>query len=48
MSTASASLHRGVLQEVDIYQQAPPKHHMQVIRMLASKTGLAARMDAAG
>eukprot|EP00347_Sterkiella_histriomuscorum_P006224 403353590 len=48
MSTASAQLHRGVLTEVDMYQNTPPQFQMQVVRMLSSKTALAARMDSAG
>ena len=48
MSTASAQLHRGHLQEVDLALGAPPKFGMQIIRMLATKTALAARIDACG
>ena len=48
MSTATAQLHRGHLQEVDLAVGAPPKFSMQVIRMLATKTALAARIDACG
>jgi RNA processing factor Prp31 len=48
MSTATAQLHRGHLQEVDLAVGAPPKFGMQIIRMLATKTALAARIDACG
>ena len=48
LSTASAQLHRGHLQHVDIAASAPPKFSMQIIRMLATKTALAARIDSCG
>ena len=48
MSTATAQLHRGHLQEVDLAVGAPTKFGMQIIRMLATKTALAARIDACG
>ena len=48
MSTAGAELHMGHLREVDLALQAPPKFQKQIIRMLSTKTGLAARVDACG
>lgn len=48
LSTANAQLHRGYLQEVDVASTAPPKFSMQIIRMLATKTALAARIDSCG
>ena len=48
LSTASAQLHRGYLQEVDIAATAPPQFSIQIVRMLATKSALAARVDACG
>jgi U4/U6 small nuclear ribonucleoprotein PRP31 len=48
LSTANAQLHRGHLQEVDLAVSAPPKFSMQIIRMLATKSTLAARIDSCG
>ena len=48
MSTATAQLHRGHLLEVDMAVKAPPKFNRQIIRMLATKTAIAARVDACG
>ena len=46
MSTASAQLHRGHLGEVPMVTRAPQADQIKIVRMLASKTALAARVDA--
>lgn len=45
-STASAALHRGHIGELDVVQKAPSKFQIKAVRMLANKSGLAARVDA--
>ena len=46
MSTATAQLHRGHLGEVPMVTRAPQADQIKIVRMLASKTALAARVDA--
>lgn len=48
MSTASAGLHRGHLGELDMVKNAPTSDQIKIVRMLATKTALAARIDAVG
>ena len=48
MSTASVGLHRGHLGELDIVKNAPMSDQIKLVRMLATKSALAARIDAAG
>jgi U4/U6 small nuclear ribonucleoprotein PRP31 len=47
-STASAQLHRGHLGELDMVKNAPANDQIKLMRMLSTKTALAARVDAAG
>jgi len=45
-STASASLHRGHIGEVEMVTKAPQSDQIKIVRMLSTKTALAARVDA--
>jgi U4/U6 small nuclear ribonucleoprotein PRP31 len=48
MSTASVQLHRGHIGELDMVKNAPAGDQIKLVRMLATKSALAARIDAAG
>lgn len=46
LSAATAGIHRGYLNELEMVKQAPLAFQTQLLRMLSTKCALAARMDA--
>mmetsp|Transcript_1977 Transcript_1977/g.2942 ORF Transcript_1977/g.2942 Transcript_1977/m.2942 type:complete len:128 (+) Transcript_1977:828-1211(+) len=45
LSAAQAGIHRGYLAELEMVKMAPVDHQTQLLRMLSTKSGLAARID---
>ena len=48
MSVAEAGFHRGHIAEADIVEEAKGKWKMKALRIVSTKSAIAARIDAAG